>query len=398
MHGSAPQYNVRLAERLGIGSLFRSADALGDRIQSRLYGQLLSSPVAALMGSVCSLMVLVTASVRSPSTIFAVFIALEIVIAASRMLEWRLRKSRGASEGPTDVSVSAILSILWCGLQGAIAFTIMSGSDPVMQVLAATLIMAMLGPICARNYAAPRFATLLLLLCDLPFVAGAVLSPEPLLSIILLLTPPFLFGARQIISTFHNTLTQSLRAEEENLRLALHDSLTGILNRQGMDERLGRMVAKPGHTMAIVSVDLDGFKEINDEYGHGAGDTVLIEVARRIASQTGEDGTVARMGGDEFMVIVRNCGVDEVRRLGERLVAAISEQEIAIARDLTVGVGASAGFACLPEDALTTHELRIRADRALYDAKDAGKRNCKRYSKPDLTIDELNGTLKQVYS
>ena len=350
------------------------------------------------MGSLCSLIVLVTANLRAPSVAFSLFIAFELAIVSARIFEWRRRRAIEASGKPVDVSYSAFLSILWCSLQGAVAFTIMSGSDPILQVISATLVMAMLGPICARNYAAPRFATMLLLLCDLPFVAGAIASPEPLLAVIVLLTPPFIFAARQIIGTFHDTLSQSLVAEQQNLHLAFHDSLTGILNRQGMDERLGRTVAKPSQTMAIVSLDLDGFKGINDEYGHGAGDTVLIEVARRITQQAGETGIVARMGGDEFMVVVRNCGVDCVRKLGEGVVDAICGTDIEIAPGVMVGVGASAGFACLPEDALTTHELRIRADRALYDAKDAGKRTCKRYSKADQSIEELNGTLKRAFS
>lgn len=380
MDRNTPTFTIATAQRLGAGRLLRSPLAISEVAQSRLYGQLLNSPAAALMGSLCSLIVLVTANIRSPSPVFMAFTVLEIVISVARVGEWHRRAGLECESAVVDVSWSTMLSVLWCGLQGAIAFTIMSGSDPVLQVLSATTIMALLGPVCARNYAAPAFATLLLLLLDLPFVAGAVVSNEPWLAVIVLLTPPFIFGARQIINTFHETLSNSLRAEEENLRLALHDSLTGILNRQGMDERLGRLHAQPGRTMAIISLDLDGFKEVNDEHGHGAGDTVLVEVARRIERRAGPTGIVARMGGDEFMVVVRDCAVEEVRRFGEGLVEAICAEKIEIGADKSVKVGASAGFACLPEDAHTAHELRTQADRALYDAKDAGKATCRRYN------------------
>lgn len=385
MERNTTTYTISMAERIGAGRLFRSGLAIGDDIRSRLYAQLLNSPTAALMGSLCSLIILTTANIRSPSAVFTTFTVLEIALAVARLLEWRRRRAIEGKAATIDVSWSALLSVLWCGLQGALAFTIMSGSDPVLQVLSATTVMALLGPVCSRNYAAPAFATLLLLLLDIPFVAGAVVSDQPSLSVIVLLTPPFVFGARQIINTFHETLLKSLLAEEENLQLALHDSLTGIYNRQGMDERLSRLTASPGQTMAIISLDLDGFKGINDEYGHGAGDTVLVEVARRITLAAGEKGIVARMGGDEFMVVVRDCDVDHVRKFGEALVEAICNEAFVIAPDVTVRVGASAGFACLPEDALTAHELRIRADRALYDAKDAGKRTCRRYSEAGPT-------------
>lgn len=398
MESIRPAYTVTAADRFGVGWLFRSDAVLGADIQSRLYAQLLSSPAAALMGSLCALCVLAVAIFGSSATIFVIFVVLEVAIAIGRIAIWRWNQRREAASLPIDVSWSALFSLLWCALQGAVAFVIMSGSDHVLQVLSATLVMAALGQICARNYASPRFAILILLLMDLPFVAGAVLAEQPLLSVIVILTPPFFLGARQIITTFHNTLVTSLKAEKENLYLAYHDSLTGILNRQGMDNHLAKLATEPDHTMAIVSLDLDGFKAINDEYGHGAGDTVLVEVARRIGNVVGKRGAVARMGGDEFMVLVRECGIDEVRNLGEELVEAISKEDIMVASDVPVRVGASAGFACIPQDALTTHQLRIRADLALYDAKGAGKQTCRRFSQPDQPIDELNEALRQAFT
>tara|TARA_B100001179_G_scaffold125827_1_gene90119 strand:- start:453 stop:1649 length:1197 start_codon:yes stop_codon:yes gene_type:complete len=391
-------YTVSAADRFGLGQLFRSGPALGADVQSRLYAQLLGSPAAALMGSLCALCVVAVAIYRSPAPIFFVFAVLEVAIAIARLAVWRMNVRREAADRPVDVSGSALLSVLWCCLQGAVAFVIMSGSDHVLQVLSATLVMAALGPICARNYAAPRFAMLIVLLMDLPFAAGAVLADQPLLSIIVILTPPFMFGAWQIITTFHNTLVTSLKAEKESLYLAYHDSLTGILNRQGMDHHLAQLSSEPDHTMAIVSLDLDGFKGINDRYGHGAGDTVLVEVARRIEHVTGDRGIVARMGGDEFMVLMHECGIDEVGELGEELVESISNKGIEVTAGVPVQVGASAGFACIPHDAMTTHELRIRADIALYDAKEAGKHTCKRFRHADRTIEELNDTLRQAFS
>ena len=217
MSGNTPTYTIALAERLGIGRIFRSGLDVGPDIQSRLYGQLLNSPGAVLMGAICSLIVLTTANFRSPSGIFAVFFALEVIIAVGRIVEWRRRRKKEEAGAIVDVSWSALLSIVWCGLQGAVAFTIMIGGDPVLQVLSTTLVMAAIGPICARNYASPKFATLLLILTDIPFVAGAVLSSEPLLSIILVLTPPFVFAAWQIIIIYAD-LKQKMRDADALLK------------------------------------------------------------------------------------------------------------------------------------------------------------------------------------
>jgi len=393
-----PTYTVAAADRLGLGRMFRSGPTLDAEIQSRLYAQLLGSPAAALMGSLCALCILAVAVYRSSAPIFVVFAIVEVGVAIARTALWQWTKRREAAALPIDVSWSALLSLLWCALQGGVAFVIMSGGDHMLQVLSATLVMAALGQISARNYAAPPFATVLLLLMDIPFVVGAVLADQPLLSVIVILTPPFIFGARQIITTFHDTLVKSLKAEQQNLHLAFHDSLTGILNRQGMDHHLAGLTSKPDQTLAIVSIDLDGFKAINDEYGHGAGDTVLVEVARRIERVAARRGVVARMGGDEFMVVVCACGIEQIGALGEELVRAVAEEEIEVASGVPVRVGASAGFACIPQDALTTHELRIRADLSLYDAKNAGKQTCRRFRNLDQPIDELNDALRRAFT
>lgn len=378
--------------------LFAPARDTNDAIRRYLRAQLLNSPLAALMGSICSLVVLLTAFYRSGSWVFEVFILVELLLFAGRVVEWRTRDlRRDRSSGEVDITSSVLLTTAWCALQGAIAFTIMSGGDPVLQVLSATLIMAMAGPICARNYAAPRFATLLLLLCDLPFVAGAIVAPEPLLALIVLLTPPFLLGAWQIIRAFHNAMLDTLFAREQSRHLAMHDSLTGILNRQGMDEKLGRLQPHSGKTMAILSLDLDGFKQINDTHGHGAGDTALMEVARRISTIAGADNIVARMGGDEFMVVMPNCAEQDARQLGQSIVAAISEDEIILKSGARVGVGASVGFACFPEDATNTLELRMRADDALYDAKGAGKGTCRRFVDGELEVSAMQHRLNEAY-
>lgn len=366
--------------RLGTGAtsfrwLFEPAGEVNDSGRSFLLGQLLSAPAAAIMGSFCALVVVTVALLRSGNPVYGLFAGLECALIVWRFADWKLRERNlniDTAYVPA-IDTSVLLSALWCTLQGVSAFVIMSGGDPVLRVLAATLVMALIGPICARNYAAPRFAFLLILLCDLPFVAGAVASHEPWLAIIILITPPFLLGAMQIITTFHRAMLRSLAAEARNLDLAQHDSLTGVLNRQGMDAALSEIAPDNDRAMALLSIDLDGFKQVNDSHGHGAGDLLLIQVAQRIAAElTGED-LLGRMGGDEFMVVIRNVTPADVRASVESLIAAISHRPYELGNGAVVRVGASIGFACTPEDAATTVDLRLRSDEALYAAKGAGK-------------------------
>ena len=260
-----------------------------------------------------------------------VFAATEaLLLLVSRLADWRARERRLRRDPChiSNVDSSVLLSTLWCEQQGALTFTIMAAGDLVLSVLSATLVMALIGPICARNYSAPRFAFLLVLLCDLPFVAGALASREPRLVVVVPMTPAFLLGAMQIIRNFHRSMLLTLEMRAQAIHLAQHDALMGILNRQGMDEALSHVMPCEGRQMALICIDLDGFKQVNDKYGHGAGDILLSQVAQRLKQQLRPEDLFARMGGDEFMIIVRGLEQDRVGPLADRLIDSVSRHAL----------------------------------------------------------------------
>jgi diguanylate cyclase (GGDEF)-like protein len=379
---------------------FEPAGELSKPERSFLLAQLFGSPLAAIMGSFCALTVVGAALVRSGRPVYFLFAALELTLMIFRFINWRRRdrRLRDETDHVPTIDASVLLSLLWCTLQGILAFTIMSAGDLVLSVLSTTLVMAMVGPICARNYAAPRFAFLLVLLCDLPFVCGALASGEPWLVLIVPITPPFLFGAMQIIITFHRSMLVTLAAQGKTLYLAEHDSLTGILNRQGMDRALSQILPIENRQMALISIDLDGFKQVNDKHGHGAGDMLLMRIAERLTGQLGDDALLARMGGDEFMAVVRDMAPEKIGPLVDRMIAAISRQSYDLGEGKVARVGASIGFACLPEDAASTVELRLRADEALYAAKGAGKGIGRRYGAASSPADCRRAVARTGYS
>ena len=135
--------------------------------------------------------------------------------------------------------------------------------------------------------------------------------------------------------------------------------------------RLLEAVAK-GEPIAVFFMDLDGFKNINDTLGHDSGDSLLQEAARRIAREMGEENTVARMGGDEFTVIISFPTSRELlAECAERLLHGISEP-ISL-EGASVSITASIGISRFPEDGATTQDLMKCADVAMYKAKERGK-------------------------
>ena len=171
---------------------------------------------------------------------------------------------------------------------------------------------------------------------------------------------------------FAAALERALAAREEArlAGLALRDPLTSLPNRRFLHDELERVLSR-GSELSLLFVDLDDFKAVNDTFGHDAGDSVLLEVARRLIAQVRNQDRVARLGGDEFVIVCENMTAAAAERVAGRVIASI-EKPIAI-KDVDALVTASCGIVAGWSGA-TSAELLDRADAAMYRAK-AGGRN-----------------------
>ena len=156
---------------------------------------------------------------------------------------------------------------------------------------------------------------------------------------------------------------------------AYTDSLTGLANRLLLADRFELTATRSkrqGTSFALLMLDLNAFKAINDNYGHAAGDQVLVTVAKRLLETVRASDTVARVGGDEFVLLIESFkNPDELVHLGQKLVAHIS-QPITLERGLDVRVGASVGFALWPKNGASMDDLMNVADQGMYDCKISG--------------------------
>jgi diguanylate cyclase (GGDEF)-like protein/PAS domain S-box-containing protein len=175
-------------------------------------------------------------------------------------------------------------------------------------------------------------------------------------------------------------VTERHRVQEELRRTALTDPLTGLGNRLLLVDRLRRSIAaldaaagQAGH-VAVIAVDLDGLKRVNDTYGHATGDDLLRETARRLRSVVRDLDLVARLGGDEFVLLCTELDVAGAARLAERIVAEISSPYL-LTGGVTAWSGASVGVTVTDDPRADVDRLLAQADRALYAAKgDGGNR------------------------
>ncbi|MEW8028231.1 MAG: EAL domain-containing protein [Candidatus Thiodiazotropha sp.] len=188
---------------------------------------------------------------------------------------------------------------------------------------------------------------------------------------------PFIWNGKQVLYSIIHDITDRKRAEAELEHIAHYDPLTGLPNRRLKTDRLRQAIAyskRNATSVGVCYLDLDGFKPINDRFGHDSGDKILIEIARRLQGVLREEDTVSRIGGDEFVLILTNLtSMDECILVLDRVLEVIAEP-IRL-DDTALEVNASIGLTLYPEDDVDADILLRHADQAMYWAKEAGK-NC----------------------
>ncbi len=172
-------------------------------------------------------------------------------------------------------------------------------------------------------------------------------------------------------------ISLQVKLREDLRHLAHHDALTDLPNRLLFHDRLKMAIRHADRTeqgVALLFVDLNGFKQINDEHGHAAGDTILIEIAHRLKSAVRDEDTVARFGGDEFTIVFANAShQSDASRIAIKIMDSISDPITVQGEKLYVT--ASIGISLYPDDANSADELIMKADTAMYDIKESGCSN-----------------------
>jgi len=368
--------------RLPILRWLTASDAdMAPDIRNLLLSEIFASQSAVIMAVLNGLLISSVAQYLVGGFVFLGFIVTDIGLAIIRV--WVVRKGAAASRTgkPTPTDLYLVTAICWCALQGAMVFAAMRTGNFALEVLGTCTAMALIGPICARNYPAPRYAMLMVCLCDFPFVAGALLTGNRWMLLILVETPLLILGCLSVIQLLHARAVAMLKAEYASQQLAERDPLTGLFNRARLEDVLRELEAASAR-FVLFYLDLDGFKRVNDELGHPGGDALLQEVAARLQAAMRDSDTVARIGGDEFVIVTPNLGPTESAALASSVIRRIADQEYSLGPEGLASVGVSVGYACWPEDGSTLDSLRKRADLALYGAKKAGKGVHRRFVGP----------------
>lgn len=310
-----------------------------------------------------------------PDPVYVYWLMAEIGLAILRgyVLWTSLRAARAGRRTYTDFYL--ILGLAWAASVGYGVFITFANGDWLPATLAGVSCGAMAGGICFRNYAAPRLVCTMILFALGPMCLGALMSPEPA-TLIAFIQVPFYFVAMGLAAVkLNKILVTTMLAESTHKRRAKQDPLTGLANRAGIFDAVNKLCAESARTpckAALLYMDLDGFKAVNDTHGHASGDRLLTAIAERVTNQLRANDLAARIGGDEFIVLARNLDHDTASALADRLIRIVQAPFSLPGIPGEIRIGLSVGIAILDGAHTDPDALFDAADRALYRAKRAG--------------------------
>lgn len=287
----------------------------------------------------------------------------------------KTRHHRG-QQTPQLYHTMAVVNIAWFLATAAAITGMLRLGEPRMLVLGTMLAVGWMGVVASRYAAFPRLGAALLYLLGAAATIGYLFAPE--LWVMAIPAPGAPVAYQILLRQNHMILMEAITAREENLHLSMHDPLTGLPNRLLLRERMAALLkSQPdqyGRTggFAVLCLDLDGFKPVNDRYGHAGGDWLLRSVAARLLGAVRDIDLVCRTGGDEFVVLLPEAGRQGAVQIAERLIAAFREPHD-VGGTAMVRVGVSVGIALAPEHGTDIDELLSSADDALYSSKRGSK-------------------------
>lgn len=345
-------------------------------VRQRMLETMLDRKTTPVVASICSLVIAILAIWTLGATWPWIWIAVDLPLTAARIAVL-VATERALGRGETGyLDIAAWISLICAVIMAAGCSACIASGEPVLAVLAVGNLAGTMGNMTSPYSVTPRFGFLVLAMMAALLAAGMILSPFRMMAIAALQPAFALAGLTFVLRQNYRLALRMSLAEHETMRLARTDTLTGLRNRLDLQDHLAtlevRLKQSPSLGFALLSIDLDGFKEVNDTFGHSAGDVVLRSVARRLTNSVRPQDRVYRMGGDEFVIVLAGAKAAEAAFIAKRVITAIA-RPFDLGSGSLARIGASIGSAVAPENGATVEAVLSRSDAALYDAKRAGR-------------------------
>ncbi len=345
-----------------------------DELRASLFNRM----SAVIASAVVMFPIAVALALRHPHTLFVLWAVLDglaslvRVVGAVAILRHKVRHPGEAAPDNLFPDLDVGAGLVWCAILGCGTGLCLASGDIATSVMGCLLGTTTMGAQCARVPGAPRLLLAQLVCISLPLAIGGCFAPDVSLAWSMITAPAYLFALFSINTQLHQDYVEMIVGRHESRLMALRCPLTGLANRRAFDRAIATALATASHrsSTVVLSLDLDGFKTVNDVHGHLAGDLLLRQVAERLLRHVPAGSLTARLGGDEFAILARGAAANAAEQLACAVLAALREPIMVSGLPATVGVSIGLARATAVS---TPDRLLGEADQALYTAKRGGK-------------------------
>lgn len=359
-------------ERLLLGPLVHESAT----VRERLLSTVLQSRGSLIITSSSLLLISLTTAAVSGTSWAWMWALCSCVIVLWRLTYPVLARHHSLPARRANIMLASALLFVLFGVGCAMSIR---SQDLTLVTMSLSATIGITAGLASRWAALPRAAMVTMALVALPPVTAlATLGGAHVVAAMAMIMVIVSIGAFTMQN--HRNLLSAIRTDERSAYLARTDALTGLDNRAELTRRLETSCADLAagsaarlQRLALLYLDLDGFKAVNDRYGHATGDALLRRVAECLRSIVSAEHVVARIGGDEFIVLLEDAGEHEARSIADRIIASISCDHVLAGAGHSVRVGCSVGMSLAPQQGHEPELLMARADAALYAVKNQGK-------------------------
>lgn len=371
-----PPGRVTLALESGFDRLTRPDASRDGDLRPELIGTILGTVSMMAFGGLCIVLtILLYMWLADPMTGLVLLLMAGLGMAARLSVLAQAGRATGATERFHAERAVIATGLCWAAIVTITGAACALTGNTILLTLSALVVTGLTFGMAFANAGAPMFARVQVAITLIPFVIAIAFSGVPGIRLVALQGPLWLIGIYSIIGRSHRLLAELARSHQTNRVLAFSDSLTGLANRAQIMKILTARCDMPApqdiRSTYLLYLDLDGFKAVNDNYGHGAGDHLLCEMAVRFRAVVRSGDVIGRIGGDEFIVILVDVGEAQIRSVAERLVIAAGLPIEVVGAPARVQIGASVGGARIV--ARDPQRSIQAADAMLYRAKQEGK-------------------------
>ena len=387
---------TRISELLTAAGLVGVNRETDRELYCKLIDTLFATPKSIITASIAGILVIAVAWIASSDPMYGIFMGGFGLVAVGRVIAGRVYAvTDPLKDHPESAefweAVALVGACCFAALNGLIgAYTITYYAFQPVEILILTCVMGYIAGVSSRNAGRPIISIGQISATCIPVLIAMVAAGDLVHIAVALFIGALFLSTIVMARTMHENIVARHVAHRELEVAALTDSLTGVGSRMALMRELDRFLAeanpRDSNPVILMAIDLDKFKDINDTLGHPTGDAVLKQTALRIQESITFPHMIARIGGDEFLVLVRDVDEEIVVSAADDIINRMSAPFLIGAAK--VSCGASVGLASAPRDASTSEELLQCADMALYEAKGAGRGQAMRFA-PALASEYL---------